>query len=269
MHWILWEKLLAEPKGQEFVDVLERLDMSYSLHKIVPFVGELMPEPIVEDKRAICFGPYSMRHYAAKHQLTPGVYDLEPYNFEVQKSVWGREMLNFDSEVVAFEDANPTMEEFFTRPIEDSKSFAGAVMTRADFLEWRDKVCLQNLDFGVGTISSSDKIQISSLKTIHAEYRCFAVGGQIVTASIYKRGTKIFYEEIDKNHTAWQYAQEMVNLWQPQEAFAIDVAETPEGHRIIEINTINSCGLYAANCYKLITAISSIADILPKTVDFS
>lgn len=255
MHWILWEKLLEEPKGQEFIRVLDAMQLPYSIHKIIPFVGELSPEPILSSNQAICFGPYSMRHYAKKHNLIPGVFDLEPFDFNEQKKHWGHEMLNYDSQIFAFKDAQPVAEIFFTRPIEDSKSFAGQIMNKRDFLEWRDKVCRLNDDYGQGTIKPHDIIQISPLKDILAEYRTFVVDSKVVTASLYKRGNKIFYEEIDSSHEAWQYAQQMADIWQPHTAFCLDVALTQEGYKIVEINTMNSAGFYHCNMGKIVSAL--------------
>lgn len=255
MHFILWEKLLDEPKGEELIRVLDAMALSYSIHKIIPFVGELSPEPPLLNNRAICFGPYSMRHYARKYNLTPGVFDLEPFDFSQQKKHWGQEMLNYDSEVVSFKNAAPQQEHFFCRPIEDSKSFAGQIMQKSEFLEWRDKVCLLNDDYGQGTIKPEDLIQLSSLKEIRAEYRTYVVDSKIITASLYKRGNKVFYEEIDSSHEAWQYAQKMANIWQPHTAFCLDVALTSEGYKIVEINTMNSAGFYHCNMGKIVSAL--------------
>jgi ATP-grasp domain, R2K clade family 3 len=39
--------------------------------------------------------------------------------------------------------------------------------------------------------------------------------------------------------------------WQPHEAFVIDVCETSDGLRIVEINTLNAAGFYAGDVQKL------------------
>lgn len=61
MHWILQDNLFHDPKYQELLDTLIRLNLPYSIHKVVPFVGELIPEPVAP-ANTICMGSYSLRH---------------------------------------------------------------------------------------------------------------------------------------------------------------------------------------------------------------
>ena len=41
-------------------------------------------------------------------------------------------------------------------------------------------------------------------------------------------------------------------------AFVLDIAETPEGFCIIEVNNINSAGVYAANVSQLVQEIDQM-----------
>jgi len=50
----------------------------------------------------------------------------------------------------------------------------------------------------------------------------------------------------------------MINDYQPSIAFVIDIVLTNNGYKIIEINNINSAGLYDANIMKIIEAINLI-----------
>lgn len=43
MHWILQTNLFNEAEWENLVGVLERFDIPYSVHKVIPFVGELVP----------------------------------------------------------------------------------------------------------------------------------------------------------------------------------------------------------------------------------
>jgi len=89
------------------------------------------------------------------------------------------------------------------------------------------------------------------------ETRFFVVDGKIVTGSLYKRGNKVIYDSnIDPD--VQKFAQEMVDFWQPNRAFVIDIALTPDGCKIVEINNINSSGFYASNVNKIIDAIEGM-----------
>jgi hypothetical protein len=254
MHWILQENLFKEAEWDTLVNTLESFELPYSVHKVIPFVGELVPPPQPQDYKVICFGSYSMRHSAKQFGWKPGVYDLFDQNFLLQREKWGERMLNHDSTVIAFKDAHLD-EPRFIRPIDDSKYFAGAVFDAEDFNGWRTRVCVLEEDYGSG-LSPDTLIQICNPKEIYSEYRFWVVDGQVVTASRYKLGTRVTYapsSTVDPRF--FDFAAECVALWQPKPAFVLDLCDTDEGIKIVEINTINSAGFYAGDVQKMINAL--------------
>ena len=50
----------------------------------------------------------------------------------------------------------------------------------------------------------------------------------------------------------------ITSAWQPARAWVLDVCETDEGMKIVEINTINSAGFYAANVTDLVLSIDAM-----------
>lgn len=259
MHWVLSGNIFNEFAWEEMLATLERFDISYSEHKVVPFVGELLPDPPADlnGGNVIVIGPYSMRHISKQKGWYPGSFDLEPFDFRLQKEKWGEQMLNFDSHVVEFKDAHwAEDEQRFIRPINDSKFFAGKLYEWDEFRAWQRNVCVLDLDYG-NSLTPETLIQVSTPKTIFAEYRCWVVKGKIITISRYKFGWKVAYDNWDRpiGDTVREYAQTRVNEWQPLDAFVIDVCETSDGFKIVEINTLNSCGFYACDMQKLIMSL--------------
>lgn len=268
MHWILQKNLFNEAGWDRLVETLERFKISYSVHAVIPFVGELEPD-INPDGKVICFGAYSLRHLAQKRGWNPGVYDLAPYTFEEQRKHWGKLMLNYDSEVVRFADAKFEGVRF-VRPIDDTKSFAGRLFDDMEFTQWQADVSKLTPEDG-STITADTLIQLSSPKKIYSEYRCWVVRGEIVTMSQYKLGSRVVYQNMDNltlSRDARMFANEVLATknrrqditcacgpkdgWHPLPAFCLDVCETPDGWRVVEINTINSSGFYAANMTELV-----------------
>ena len=43
MHWILQTNLFQEAEWTRLVETLEKFDLPYSVHRVVPFIGELEP----------------------------------------------------------------------------------------------------------------------------------------------------------------------------------------------------------------------------------
>ncbi len=270
MHWVLQENIFSETGWDTLVETLQRFGIPYSTHKVVPFIGELQPDPEIEGP-VICFGSYSMRHVAKKKNWYPGVFDLFDQNFLVQKKHWGHNMLNYDSDIVAFKDAKLN-EPRFIRPIDDSKYFAGKVFDPEEFHKWQSDVCDLNLDFG-SSLSPDTLIQICQPKTIYKEVRLWVINRKIVTASVYKIGDRVVYSsDVDQEfyHAAYRLFggfPEPLAGWKPADAFVVDFCETPEGIKVVEINTINSSGFYAGDVQKLVFAFEYAFDKHPSRLD--
>lgn len=258
MHWVLQDNLFNEQAYQTLLDTLVRFELPHSIHKIIPFVGEFTPEPNIETKNVICMGSYSMRHSSARYGWNPGVFDLEPYTFEVQREHWGSHMLNADSTVIPFKDVE-IQNRSFIRPIEDSKAFSGKVYDHYEFHEWKDKVCAME-ESSITGLNKNQLVQVSSIKEIYSEYRFWVVKGKIVCASQYKEGNRVIYRD-DVPEAYFEFVRAMIDIWQPHDAFVIDVASVPDdgdgwrGIKIVEINTLNSSGFYACDIQKLVMAL--------------
>lgn len=50
----------------------------------------------------------------------------------------------------------------------------------------------------------------------------------------------------------------MASIWAPLPAFVMDVCRCGGEWKIIEINTLNACGFYAADLDKLVAAIEGL-----------
>ena len=124
------------------------------------------------------------------------------------------------------------------------------------FEYWQKKVCVLKEDFGT-SLRKDTLLQLSTSKRILCEARVWVLDGQIVTHSLYKRGNKVMYaQEVDPHLLA--FAQQAIEDWQPHRAFVIDVCDTDDGPRIVEINTLNAAGFYAGDVQKLVLALEAM-----------
>ena len=255
MHWLLQADLFKDDEWTQLVGALDRFGLPYSVHEVVPFVGELRPAPVLQATKAVCLGSYSMRHAARAHGWTPGVYDLDGQDFVQQREAWGDRLLNADACIQAFRDIRldrPT----FLRPVDDSKFFTGGVFAPNDFETWRRRVCDLGDLCGI-SLTPDTLLQVCTQKTIHAECRFWVVGGQIVTCSLYKRGSRVVYSsDVDPDLTS--FVRRAVADWQPHRAFVLDACHTPDGPRIVEINTLNAAGFYAGDVQRIVAALEEL-----------
>lgn len=260
MHWILQNNFMYERGWDRLVLTLERFNIPYSIHKVIPFIGELEPAFTEDRKDVICIGSYSMRHYARKMNFNPGVFDLFEQNFNVQMEHWGKFMLNADSKVQAFKDVKIT-EPSFLRPIDDSKYFTGKVFDSKEFSEWQFKVVDLKEDDGT-SLTGDTLVQVSKPKTIYQEVRFWIVDDEVITQSLYKRGNQVIYsrEQVDDRFKAFAAAlcsRMSVDYWCPAKAYVVDICETDEGLKIVELNTINSAGFYDGDVSRIVFALNS------------
>jgi hypothetical protein len=268
VHWVLQHNLYHEQGMRDLIAFLERMDIPHSEHKIIPFVGEIEPDIDIEGN-VICIGSYSMRHLAKRKGWVPGVFDLGGITYRECIEKWGTDMLNHDAVIVPLHEAVATFDKVqedglvFVRPIADSKDFAGAVfdLGQLEYL-WKGIHSLGEEADPAG-LRRDTLVMISAPKNIAREYRFWIVDGNVVTGSQYKLGNRILYSgDIDRDVETFAHSRVVpisVDKWNPLRAFVLDVALMRDGSKkVVELNTLNAAGLYAADVGKLVSAIEDM-----------
>lgn len=253
MHWIIQNNIYSEEGFAVLIDALEKLDLPYSIHKCIPFVGTLDPEPMPTQERVIVMGSYTLAREAQRRGWTPGVFLNENFDYAVQLKHWGDSMINADATICTFAAVPEQIEPFFIRPIQDSKSFTGQVMDWPSFTEWRDRILALSPEDGA-TIAPDTMVMVCQKKEIYAEYRTWMVKGRAVAWSQYKTGTRKHYIA-DVDPRIIEFAEAYRGGWEPDKAYVLDIFDTPNGLKIGEVNNLNSAGFYKANMGKLVMAL--------------
>ena len=273
MFWVVQQNLYNEYGYTALMDCIIRAGIPHAVVKPVAIINKLVPadfdsfsfkgyiedapEPYIDESGLVMVcGAVTMSKVAQKRNWVPGSFINENFDFEVWRQHYGEHLLNYDSQVCRFADLPKVSGEFFMRPCEDSKAFAGFVTTWDYYDMWRADVLRVNDD--MQTLNGSTMITFASVKNILREYRFFVVDGKIVTGSLYKLGDRVTYmSDIDPDVLA--YAQSRVDQWQPARAFVIDIALLEGGEKkVIEINNFNSAGFYASDVSKIVGAIEDM-----------
>lgn len=253
MFYLVQENTFKEKNYDRLIHNLERLGLEYEVCSFRPFIDETTFKTTRKD--IWCFGGYSMTTTSKKYGFEPGCMINDNHDFTVYGKHYGTNMLNHDSIILDFGDPIPEGEQwdlFFSRPTKDVKTFVATVYTRED---WTDYIQKSFANETIDIIREQTKVVISSPKNIQQEIRCWVVGGKVVTISQYKLGSRVTYQNLDHDEEAWNFAQEMVNIYQPAEAFVIDICRTENGMKIVEVNCINAAGFYDMNFQKLLAAL--------------
>lgn len=139
--------------------------------------------------------------------------------------------------------------------MEDSKSFSGKVFSPQEWGSWQLdvlKVCTE-----ADPLNGATEVIISNPVEIWTENRIWVIGSKLVTHSQYKRGNTVHYHP-NVDLEVLEFADRVTDIWRPNEAFVIDVAQTPIGCKIVEVNCLNSAGFYAADMGKLVMALEEM-----------
>ena len=264
MFWVIQNNMFSESNYRKLILALKRLGIPYAEVQILPEFDLLLPtdfdsrsytgtmedikEVVVDNSGPVMIsGSFHLAQIAKNRGWEPGSFLNEHFEFPAWKLAYGVHLLNHDSLVASFSSIDPPWETFFIRPCEDSKIFDGTIITRDAFNSWRkDQLPFQD-----------DLVAASPTRKIFAEFRFFVVDGHVITSSQYKRGGVLFASS-DVDPSAKHFVEEMICIWQPAPAFVIDIAQTEEGYKIVEINNINSAGFYEADVTRLVDAICTM-----------
>ena len=171
-------------------------------------------------------------------------YDRQAFATSTWGSVFGEEALNGDGFLVGSDELRDRIlggERFHVRPDQEDKAFVGAVYDRD---AW---VAMERLRAEERRSPLEDvACWASPLKTIDAEHRCWFVDGEFVDASTYRKDGERHVERVADEGIVAE-ARRLAGIYLPVGNVVLDVAETPDGPKVIEFNPIHGSGWYAAD----------------------
>ena len=261
MRWIIQENLYNEIGFASLISALESLSILHSVHKIIPFIHELQPEPEIDPgEKVMVMGAYTMNKIAKDRGWYPGSYLNDNFDYQLQCQKWPGHMLNEASYFCLFKDASVDEafdnDNFFIRPVEDMKCFAGQVMSYIEFKDWQHGVLSLELDDGY-PLHADTEILMAPVKKIYTETRVWVVDNIAVTASTYKVGNCLSYSmAVDSD--ILEFVEARSREWKPDDAYVMDIARTPDGLKIVEVNNINASGFYNGDVGKIVMALEKL-----------
>lgn len=254
MYYIVQENLFKERNFDILINYFINNKMDYEIIKWIPFQENL--EIKTDRTDVLVFGGVSLTKVAIEKKWKPGVFYNENHDMEIYMRHYGEHMLNSDGVVFSSHEELPTVlpNVFFARPTQDTKLFSGGLFSRKG---WEESMraymeLKKGLEHNVRIFAASDK------EYIQKEIRCWVVDGKVVTASQYKLGNLVTTKNYDHEIEAINFAQKMVDIYQPSRAFVLDICLHQDTYKVVEINCINSAGFYDANMNKLIQAFEAM-----------
>lgn len=257
IHWILQKNLIKEKIFLEIKEALKSDDISFEEVRIIPFSDEL-PEIKESNDFKIFYGSTTLVLNAYKlDKFKEGIfYDKEVFNMRNYFKEWGNHMLNYDSEILTFNEIinkdykNGT---WFVRPIYDDKSFSGRLMTFTEIENLEKSLVESNNPY----LTVNTQVAISKPKDIEKEWRHFVVDKKIVSSSKYAENGNLSKSRIDVPDELLKFVEDRCNEYVPNNIFVMDTALCDDKFKIVECNCFNDTGFYDNDIKDIIKAVNN------------
>lgn len=255
MKWILQENLISDEQVTKFEDVFNKHDIPFENITVIPFTDKIDVKS--RDSFKIPYGSTSLSVFAYKEKWK-GMF----FNENFKTSIWKEkrdDMLNADARFFTVSEAKDIMSqederEWFIRPDNDFKEFAGAKTVTSEFNEWVNKISGANGNL----LDDNTDIVIAPIKNISAEWRWFIVNGKIIDGSMYRLRHRL-YKKHEDDIAVLNEAQNLADMWLPHKICVMDTALVNGEIKIIEFNCLNSSGIYDHDVEKIIISITNYA----------
>lgn len=232
----------------------------YEAH-VMPGSGDL-PD-VAHDGPVVVFGsaPFVAAAQAAR-RWQPGVFaSPSVFSYENWARHYGSLLLN-SPDVVRLttvrqfvDDVRPDDEDIFVRPQHDTRAIPGGVRRAGEFRDW----CRRVNAGGYPGVGGDTPIVVGQPFGIEAEWRLFIVDGEIVGASQYRRRHQLF-KVTGAPEEIVAFARMAIARWTPADAYVLDVCLSGDTPFIIEAQSINSAGHYAADVTAIASAVNTMVE---------
>lgn len=254
MHHIVQHQLSNEREFDRLLDALKAAQVTYSIVKVIPFAHEIMPD-IDPDGKVIVWGAHTLCKVAKKKGWNPGAFLNDNFDMRILLEKYRENLLNSDAIFCTFAEIPEFEGRRFIRPVHDTKCFTGEVIHSEEMARWKETV----LSAESNVLDPNTQVMVSSVKELTCEARFFVVNGMVVTGSTYRMFGNQLRKRIDSDNPLGvqllNFAKQMVNWWQPDRAFVIDIALTGGEPKVIEINCLNASGHYDCDIFSVVKAL--------------
>lgn len=258
VRWIIQTNLTHENDLREIQAACEKLGVPYEEIKVIPFSPDL-PKFTIDDKTNIYYGSTTLMEntYRLLNKPPGTFYDDAKFSMENYLKVWGDHMLNSEARVTTFgefsRESHPDDSLWFVRPDADSKSFPGDVREFKDLRNWASSFT----KFDNAVLDEDTKIIVAPPYNIRKEWRNYIVNGRVVASSLYRKDFRLNKNRHDCPPDMIKFVEDRCAEYAPHKIFVMDIALTGGDYYIIECGCMNAVGLYDADIFAIVEAVSA------------
>jgi len=161
----------------------------------------------------------------------PARYWINSFGYDV---TWGKVQLDRPQFI------KPYREKFFTARVFENNEDLGKVQLSTSFIEDENQ----------------ELVRVSDPIFIRDEIRFFVIGGEVITGSYYRINRINKQKQIDQSHDAWQFLKNLIKKEGAIDSgFVIDFGLVEGEWKIVELNNLNSAGIYECDTNAIIRAL--------------
>lgn len=243
--WLFQKNIWQEYGYDRLIESVKNEQVPYEEVHIIPFTEEF--DKTIDFVPQYIFGSNRFITVCRKKQY-PTFPSFSPIEDFYEKSLWLNQFgidcslaeLRNHSDYPVF--AKPYTEKFFTGRILECKDDIEKIQLSTSFIEDEEK----------------EQIRVSPVYSIKIEVRLFIIGGQIISGSVYKTNGIAKYQKIDNLHPSWTFGEQVLLSGSIADGFALDVGLVDGMWKIIELNNLNSSGLYNSDTDAIVRALKQL-----------
>ncbi|MGM5630084.1 ATP-grasp domain-containing protein [Apibacter raozihei] len=240
MYFLVQENIYADPDHYKIFKVLEELKIEYDKINLTYDTKDINLN--INRNDIFVYGSVTLARLAKKRtDWYPGSFYGGNHLYEVYSRYYTTNLVNYPVEIHKIKDQLDwkSDEKKFIKPYLDAKVFTGKAFSET---EWTDFI-YESLHNTYTKLQEDTLILVSESTTLLKEARIWVIGSQIIDSGYYRFNENILYED-KVSEDGLSFAKNMIDLYQPEEAFVLDIGLTYNGWKIVEINCINSSGFY-------------------------
>ena len=237
----IWHEYGYQNYLEEFKKVWDLTEV-----QVIPFTKTINPEPdfvpelVMGSGRLITIA--RNRGWSTFETFDPVEFDIFP------KELW----LNRDGWEAKLEEYNEDPRELFVKPYTEKLFTAG--VTKENTSIFNSFQFTKTYDECKG-----ERIWVNTCQKIEDEIRLFVVAGELITGSLYKRNGIAQYAQISPIDPDWVRLKDIIHSSNRKELTAVvDVTKVDGEYYIIEMNTLNSSGVYESDYAALARALYNL-----------
>lgn len=256
--WLVQTKLQQEDSIHNMAEVFRTFGLNWGAFPLPPYVGEVPVFPW--DGVRIYYGSTKLIQLIhGNPSLREGAaffYSPETHSVSWYGPRFGGDALNAQAtkmkvgDLLALPDSTP---DFFVRPETGVKLFSGQVLDIPRFRQIVDQKPSLGpaMDLDMDTI-----VHVNEVLPIEMELRTWWIGGKIAAIVGYRRNGRVDPWTLEEDEPLYGQVKEFA-LAQGEKirevgACVLDVALTPQGLKVVEINCIHTSGFY---CKEVISEV--------------